>query len=88
LLEEKGVVDFIQLIAIVKLFEVVFAIVFDETLEKFNAVHVFKILSDFSHELSVMFETFPLVHHHVIFLLSTVEAHTLNKTLHESELFA
>jgi hypothetical protein len=81
-------VDFIQSIAILKLFEVVFVIVFEETLAKFNANHVLLILSDFSNELSVIFETVQLLHHQVIFLLSTVEAEILNKILQVSELLA
>jgi len=54
LLETKGAIDFIQVIFILKLFEVLAGIPDDETQAKFRAFQVFHILSDFSQDLSVI----------------------------------
>jgi hypothetical protein len=58
------------------------------TLEKLRAFQVLFILSDFSQEISVIFEIFPLLHQLLIHLHCSVGEDKFSVTLHESLLFA
>jgi hypothetical protein len=59
-----------------------------ETLAKLRAFQVLFILSDFSQEISVIFEIFPLLHQLLIHLHCSVGEDKFSVTLHVSELFA
>lgn len=82
--ERNGVLDFIQLISIVKLFAVDDGIPDEVTQLKFKA----NILSDFSHGVSLILVIFLLSEVHEIHLFCSVGTHHEREILQVSESFA